>query len=163
MINYLNLTSGLEWASRITNYKLVRIQSTHFECNCKWTAVLDTDYQFLIDAATEGVTLFDCGSRSGEMSRAQWQGSTWLEWAFAKANNGELPFAYTRGTNVTNDFDVFYNFGESDNIRKKAKQKLRYVGKLTGSKRLFITNMSMNSTLDGHTEELAILGGFRND
>lgn len=163
-VNYLNLTSGLEWVNHIKNetYKLVRIQSTHFEGNSKWSAIMDLDYSFLIDAALHGVILHDCGSRNGEVSRAQWMGAPWISWAYAKANKGDLPAVNLRGTNAQTEFENFYTFGESDRIRKKAKQKLRYVGKLTAAKRIYIENRSIVSTMDGQTEELAKLGGFRN-
>lgn len=162
MINYLNLSSGLEWAKIITEYKLVRIQSSNFESNRKWTAAIDLDYQFLIDAAINGVKLFDCGSRNGETSRAQWQGIPWFLWAYARANKGELPDVHTRGVNVQQEFENYYAFGESDRIRKKAKAKFRYVAKLTGAKNIMIENVSRVSTLDGQMDELAKLGGFRN-
>lgn len=163
-IKYLNLTSGLEWLIHMKHepYKLVRIQSSHFEANARWSAIMDLDYNFLIDAAIDHVCLHDCGSRNGERSRAQWQGIPWIEWAFAKANGGSLPEAITRGTDVSKEFENFYTFGESDRIRKKAKQKLRYVGKLTAAKQLSIGVKSIESTMDGQTEELAKLGGFRN-
>lgn len=161
MINYLNLTSGLEWAKSIKDYKLVRIQSSHFESSKLWSVIADLDYQFLIDAAFNGVILHDCGSRSGDVSRAQWQGIPWISWVYAKANRGQLPVVITRGTNVENHFDNFYKFGESDRLRKKAKAKLRYVAKLTGSQNLNIEENAILSTLDGQTEELAKLGGFR--
>lgn len=163
-VNYLNLTSGLEWATYMKDesYKLVRIQSTHFEGNSRWSAIMDLDYSFLIDAAMEGVVLHDCGSRNGEVSRAQWQGIPWFRWAFAKANKGDIPQVITRGVNVQGEFENFYTFGESDRIRKKAKQKLRYVGKLTAAKNIYIEPKSILSTLDGQTEALAKLGGFRN-
>lgn len=163
MINYLNLTSGLEWVPKMRNepYKLVRIQSTHFEANSKFSAIMDLDYQFLIDAAIEGVVLHDCGSRNGQVSRAQWQGVPWFKWAFAKANKGDLPAVFTRDTNVATEFENFYTFGESDRIRKKAKQKLRYVAKLTAAKSIYIETRSFVSTMDGQTEELARMGGFR--
>lgn len=163
MINYLNLTSGLEWVNHIKEeYKLVRIQSTHFEGNNKWSAIMDLDYTFLIDAAIDGVLLHDCGSRNGEVSRAQWLGVPWITWAFAKANKGNLPEVRLRGHNSASEFENFYTFGESDRIRKKAKQKLRYVSKLTAAKNIYINNKSIVSSLDGQTEELAKLGGFRN-
>lgn len=161
MIDYLNLSSGLEWANEIENYKLVRIQSSNFESNKKWSAILDLDYQFLIDAAMIGVTLRDCGSRSGPLSRAQWMGIPWILWAYAKSNKGSLPDVTIRNTNCFKDFESFYNFGESDRIRKKAKNKLRYVSRLTGAKTLVINNMGKASTLDGNMEELAKVGGFR--
>ena len=162
-VNYLNLTSGLEWVPYMTEpYKLVRIQSSHFETNAKWSAILDLDYSFLIDAAMGYVTLYDCGSRNGALSRAQWQGVPWFKWAYARANKGILPPANTRGTNVEKEFENFYTFGEAARIRKKAKQKLRYVAKLTGSNDLYINTSAFKSTLDGQTEELAKLGGFRN-
>lgn len=163
-VNYLNLTSGLEWVDHMHGepYKLVRIQSTHFEGNSKWSAIMDLDYSFLIDAAMRGVLLYDCGSRNGEVSRAQWLGVPWIKWAYAKANRQKLPNVALRSYNPATEFENFYTFGESDRIRKKAKQKLRYVGKLTGSPGLLIDNKSMVSTLDGQTEELAKLGGFRN-
>lgn len=163
-VNYLNLTSGLEWVNHMHNepYKLVRIQSTHFEGNSKWSAIMDLDYSFLLDAAMRGVILHDCGSRSGEVSRAQWLGVPWIKWAYAKANRRELPKVEFHNYNPTTEFENFYTFGESDRIRKKAKQKLRYVGKLTASPGLLIENRSIASTLDGQTEELAKLGGFRN-
>lgn len=162
MIDYLNLTSGLEWAKTISDYKLVRIQSSNFESNRKWTAIMDLDYQFLIDSAMEGVVLHDCGSRTDEVSRAQWQGTPWIRWAYAKANKGDLPKVITRGVNVHGEFENFYTFGESDRVRKKAKAKLRYVAKLTGARSIYIENRSILSTMDGQTEDLAKLGGFRN-
>lgn len=163
-VNYLNLTSGLEWVPQMNNepYKLVRIQSSHFEGNRKWSAIMDLDYTFLIDSAMHGTILHDCGSRNGEVSRAQWLGVPWILWAYAKANSGKLPDVFRHKTNLATEFENFYTFGESDRLRKKAKQKLRYVGKLTAAKNLIIHNKSFVSTLDGMTEELAKIGGFRN-
>lgn len=161
-VNYLNLTSGLEWVPRMNEpYKLVRIQSTHFEGNSKWSALMDLDYSFLIDAAMSGVVLHDCGSRNGDISRAQWMGVPWIMWAYTKANRVELPIVNVRRTNAQTEFENFYEFGEASRIRKKAKQKLRYIHKLTGAKSLIITNKSFESTMDGQTEELARMGGFR--
>lgn len=161
-VNYLNLTSGLEWVPKMTEpYKIVRIQSTHFEGNNKWSAIMDLDYSFLIDAAMYGVVLHDCGSRNGDVSRAQWMGIPWIQWAFARANKGIIPNVVLRGNNCQSAFENFYTFGEADRIRKKAKQKLRYVGKLTAAKNIYILNKSFLSTMDGQTEELAKLGGFR--
>ncbi len=168
MTNYLNLTSGLEWLN-VNNetfnseepYKLVRIQSSQLEAGKLWSIILDLDYQFLFDAAIGEVKLFDCGSRSGETSRAQWYGVPWIKWAYAKANGGTLEKPITRNTNATTHFENFYSYGESDSFRKRAKNKMRYVSKLTGSKQLIIDNISMVSTMDGQTEELAKLAKFR--
>src|SRR5215217_5970195 len=105
-VNYLNLTSGLEWVPKMNEpYKLVRIQSTHFEGNNKWSAIMDLDYSFLIDAAIEGVVLHDCGSRNGDVSRAQWMGVPWILWAFAKANGGNIPIVNLRGANAQTEFE----------------------------------------------------------
>lgn len=162
MKNYLNLTSGLEWASMVDNYGLVRMQSSQCESTRFWSLVLDIDYAFLIDAATQGVILHDCGSRSGDVSRAQWQGVQWLVWAYAKANKQNLPEVRTRRSNPASYFEEFYSFGESDRIRKAAKKKLRYVFRLTNSANLIIKNKSMKSNYDGQTSALAEIAGLRN-
>lgn len=157
MKNYLNLTSGLEWAKEVENYSLVRIQSSHFEATKMWSAVMHCDYQFLIDAATCGVNLYDCGSRSGEMTRAQWMGIPWFKYAYWRANKfTSSPPDISRFQH----FSQFYEYGEQ-NFSDKAKQKLRYIFKLTSGEALNIVPIGKKSLLDGKTEELAKLGGFR--
>lgn len=158
MINYLNLTSGLEFAPEIDDYKLVRIQSSHFEANAMWSCVSDLDYGFLIDAATAGVTIYDCGSRRGEDTRAQWKGIPWINWVYARANNWSFDASKWQ-YNWISEFEHFYAYGQRD-ISPKAKSKLRYVGNLTGSGRLKINCVSRHSTMDGKTEMLAKLAGI---
>lgn len=154
-VNYLNLTSGLEWAGKVSGWRLVRIQSSHFESNRMWNAAFCLDYQFLIDAATHGVNLYDCGSRRGEETRAQWKGVPWFKWAYAKSCNGEKEEALVLGYKSEKEFEDYYSFGDSLEFRKKAKDKFRYVCKLTGSKKIDINCFGMRSTMDGKTEDLA--------
>lgn len=162
LIDYLNLSSGLEWARSVSDYRLVRLQSSQCESVKFWSIVLELDYQFLIDAATKGVLFHDCGSRSGDVSRAQWQGLEWIKWAYAKANGLVLPEVKVRQTNPNSFFEEFYQFGETDKFRKRAKQKLRYVYRLTKADELNIRTKSMPSKYDGDMETLATIGGFRN-
>jgi hypothetical protein len=72
MIPYINLTSGLEYLPG--DYRLVRIQSSHLESNALWKVIMELDYGILFDAALHGVTLYDCWSRRGPTTRAQWLG-----------------------------------------------------------------------------------------
>lgn len=156
MIPYLNLTSGLEFAPEVPNFRLVRIQSSNFESNKMWAAVMDTDYSFLIDAALHGVLLHDCGSRRGAETRVQWKGVPWFLYTFHRANTGNpTPSRYER------EFDHYYQFGDDEKVRHKAKAKLRYVGRLTGKDTLIINCVSKVSTLDGKVEELSTLAGLR--
>lgn len=150
---YVNLTSGLEWSNHIDGFRVVRLQSSHFEANAMWTAIMDVDYAFLVDAATTGVILYDCGSRNGAETRAQWKGVPWLTFAYATANGGEISNAQWR-YNWLGEFDHFYAFGEP-HIAAKAKAKLRYVGRLTGSSTINVAKRFMSSTMDGRVEELA--------
>lgn len=159
MMNYLNLTSGLEFARDVSDCKLVRIQSSHFEANAMWSCISDLDYGFLIDAATVGVNLYDCGSRRGKETRAQWKGVPWILWAYARAN-GEYVTASSGRYNWTKEFDAFYAHGQPD-ISPRAKAKLRYVGKLTGENVIRIVCHSMRSTMDGKTIQLARMARLR--
>ena len=156
-VNYINLTSGLEWADKLHDFKVVKLSSTHFEGNAMWTAIMGLDYGFLIDAALHGVVLHDCGSRNGPVSRAQWKGVPWLLWAYRRTagivDDVHINSGCKGECKVTGEFDQFYQFGEPI-AGKKAKQKLRYIRKLTGAGRLSIECRSMPSTMDGQTERL---------
>jgi hypothetical protein len=157
MINYANLTSGLEGCP--ADSKLVRIQSSHLEAQAYWSVLADLDYGFLFDAAIHGIFLYDCGSRRGEESRAQWYGVPWIIWAYERASMGckhdkEPNNAFIGSMNVKNDFLKYFN--TRNPLRDMAIKKLRYVWKMT-NKQLTIITKSSKSTLDGNYEELSLL------
>jgi hypothetical protein len=154
MINYINLTSGLEYAPR--DSKFVRIQSSHMEGNHPWKIINDLDYGFLIDAALVGVNLYDAGSRSGEVSRAIWQGVPWIEWAYHRSSlycnhDYDSGSVYNKGYNVTKEAIRVFNSKE----RAYGIKKLRYIHKMTGSQNLNIKPYSSKSTLDGKYDILS--------
>lgn len=157
MINYANLTSGLE--SCPSDAKLVRIQSSHIELNNLWHVIVEVDYQFLIDAAYHGIVLYDSGSRRGAISRAQWKGVPWIIYAYNRARMGcnhDTPSddVFCNCINVKEYFLKYFN--KSHPLRDIALKKLRYVWKMT-QRDLTIKTDSSISTLDGNYEELKIL------
>lgn len=148
MIPYLNLTSGLELRPLYPTARLVRIQSSHLEAHAFSKAIAALDYQFLFDAADEGVLLLDCWSRKPPLTRAQWQGVPWLKYAYAAANKQVLPQVPSQ---FENDFEFMYLHG----LERDDKSKLRYVFKMTQASELRIECFGAKSTLDGQYEELA--------
>lgn len=145
---YLNLTSGLEVADHFNGFRLVRIQSSQLETFALWPVIAHLDYGFLIDAATCGVVLVDCGSRRSAVSRAQWQGIPWICYAYQRAIGNEPAL-----TPYRNEFGRVYQRGHA--FRDLALNKLRYVHKLTGSNGLTIEFRSFPATLDGNYPALA--------
>lgn len=150
-VNYANLTSGLEIAP--TGSRLVRVQSSRLESKALWPVIADLDYGFLFDAAMHGVRLFDCGSRGGPISRAQWQGIPWICFAYQMANGLHIDAPITRGVRVGGFFAERYR--ASHPAREQAINKLRYVYRLTGAPALRIASWSECSTLDGDYAALA--------
>jgi len=148
-VPYLNLTNGLEFIDEVDDPRLVRMQSTHLEQKLLWRFIVETDYQFLIDAALRGVNFYDCGSRNGAVSRAQWLGIPWLRYAYARRNN--------EAVHADSKFKSFFEqvYSSRDAIARQAIQKLDYVSKMTAKDFLDIRNFSKASTLDGQYHELA--------
>lgn len=139
---YINLTSGLEYLHEVPTAKLVRIQSSHLESNALWAVIMELDYNFLFDAAIKGVILYDCWSRRGATTRAQWLGVPWIKYAYSRANGLPIegvPPSY-RG-----NFEKKYLHGD----RVAPIKKLRYVYKMTGGE-LKIDCISKKSLLDGN-------------
>lgn len=157
MRDYINLTSGLELAPEFPDARLVRIQSSHLEATALWNVIADLDYGFLIDAATIGCRVIDCGSRRGEMARAQWQGLPWIAFAYHRASlkcNRQFPLetAMVGNANCAQHFaDAFHN---SHKYRDAGIKKLRYVVKVTGSDRLAFDTYCGKSTMDGDYDAL---------
>lgn len=150
MKNYLNLTSGLEYISVYPEleFSLVRIQSSHLEAGALWKVIEGLDYDFLINAALGGVVLYDCGSRRGELSRAQWMGIPWIKFVYQTANKLTQEYKGVMSAN----FEQVY--GRTSPYKDDCKKKLRYVHKITGANRLEIKAESMISTMDGDYEKL---------
>lgn len=161
MKTYVNLTSGLEAIKifDLKDYGLVRIQSSHLEANALWKLIAHLDYAFLIDAATQGVMLWDGGSRNGPISRAQWKGIPWIKYLYQKSNGLLLDQAIVKSYNATPEFDQ--RFCQHGPDRDIAVNKMRYVYKLTGAEHLVIEPKGFVSTMDGKALELAELAGLR--
>lgn len=152
MINYINLTSGLEWVPYVKDYKLCYIKSSHLESGALWKLIHELDYGFLIDAALHGITLYDCGSRNGAISRAQWMGIPWIEFVYEMANaepDTEI--------SVEERFQrwFYHTYYAPSEYKENAKKKLRYVARLTGKKEFpLIDIVCRESTFDGNVERL---------
>lgn len=157
MRDYINLTSGLELSPQFPEARLVRIQSSHLEAVALWNVIADLDYGFLIDAATVGCNVIDCGSRRGQLARAQWQGLPWIAFAYHRANlhcNQSFPLESVMvcKANCAEHFAKIFHAGHK--LRDMCVKKLRYVGKVTGSDRLSFSTYAGRSTLDGQYDKL---------
>jgi len=151
-VPYLNLTNGLEFIDEVDDPKLVRIQSTQLEQKLLWDVIIGTDYQFLIDAALYGVDFYDCGSRSGSVSRAQWIGVPWLRYAYARRHPKTV---HIPPNHYKDFFERVYNSRSQKS--RCALNKLDYISKMTGKDKLDIRCFSRVSSLDGQYSELSTI------
>ena len=142
LVRYVNLTSGLEFAE--PGDRLVRIQSTHLEQVRLWDVIRGVDYGFLMDAAIHGVLLIDGWSRCGPLTRAQWYGVPWVQFAYRQANGLPVGPIIVRGHNVATQWLARWKEAPSD-----VESKLRYVRRMTGAAELTIVCEAKRSTLDG--------------
>ena len=110
MKTFLNLTNGLE-ALPCQYDGLVRIQSTACEQK-RWREILeDLDYTFLMAAAVGPVMVVDAGKKG--LTRAQWQGTSWIQYVLNRYWLGLDTKAYARGNHVTDywreQYDLIIN------------------------------------------------------
>ena len=85
MVNYLNLTNGLEYMSEIKkfgfDFKFVRIQSTYCEQKLFDRLIQDLDYNFLFDIAQGNIIRIYDTSRNKKQSRALYQGVEFIKYS----------------------------------------------------------------------------------
>ena len=107
MINYINLSNGLEALDEgiIGEIRFMRLQSTSCE-HYRWEYILDSlSDDFLLDVcAGNEIVVHDraCSLRAGGLSRAQWQGIEWVKYALSRTGFGmvlalEKPFKHVPG------------------------------------------------------------------
>lgn len=150
IINYLNLTNGLEYMNKIDNYKLVRIQSSICESK-KWDKLIkELDYNFLFDLAQGNmIQIYDTSSKKKE-SRALYQGVEFIRYVLLRrwfnAESEEIP-TVVNGHNVTDYFETEYK-----KLSDESKKKLDYVKKFLNSKGIYIKRICKKSLHDGQYE-----------
>lgn len=154
---FFNLTNGIEWLPLLSfgaqkcHYNYIRLQSTWCEQH-RWDDILaDLDYTFLLHLRVRGIAyVFDC-SQKNSLSRALYQGLTWVQYALNRYwyNNGERAIMKTPydKMDVTDYFDKEYK-----KLSKRTLAKLNYLKKFTGYGKVYIVPHCMRTTHDGDYE-----------
>lgn len=147
IINYLNLTNGLEYKDKVNDYKFVRIQSTLCEAKCWDKLIRDLDYNFLLDLAQGNtIYIYDASSKKNE-TRALYQGIEFVRYVLIRrwfnAKSADIP-AVVNGHNVNEYFEIEYK-----KLSKEAKRKLDYVKKFVNTKGIYIKRICKKSLHDG--------------
>lgn len=148
VINYLNLTNGLEYMDEIENYKFVRIQSTYCEQKLFDKVIQDLDYNFLLDIAQGNtIKVYDASSRNKKQSRALYQGIEFIRYVLNRRWLNKNIKAYVKGMNVTDYFNVKYN-----SLSVTTRKKLDYVKKFLNTDKINIEKYCKKSLHDGDWE-----------
>lgn len=151
MVNYLNLTNGLEYMSEIKkfgfDFKFVRIQSTYCEQKLFDRLIQDLDYNFLFDIAQGNIIRIYDTSRNKKQSRALYQGVEFIKYVLNRRWLNKDNKAYVKGMNVTDYFEVKYN-----SLSVVTKKKLDYVKKFLNTDKIHIENYCKKSLHDGDWE-----------
>ena len=80
-INYINLTNGIQFIEDfgLTDYRFIRIQSTHCEQKMWEEIIMSISDDFLMSAAIgHECVVYDCGANKN-VPRAVWQGLEWIK------------------------------------------------------------------------------------
>jgi len=142
IINYLNLTNGLEYINEIENYKFVRIQSSLCESKCWDKIIADLDYNFLFDLAIGNtIYIYDASSKKHE-TRALYQGIEFIRYVLLRRwfNFKSIEIqSIVNGCNVREYFENEYK-----KLSKESKKKLDYVKKFIKSNEIYIKKSVKN-------------------
>lgn len=147
MINYLNLTNGLEFIGTVKNYKVVRIQSTICEAKNYDKLIRDLDYNFLLDLAQGNeIKIYDTSAQK-RVSRALYQGVEFIKYALNRRWLGKEEKAFVKGNDVTEYFREVYK-----GLSNEAKKKLDYVKKFLNTDEIKIDTYCKRTLHDGNYE-----------
>lgn len=147
--NFLNLTNGIEWISKLKDksYSFIRIQSTWCEQK-RWNEIIqDIDNNFLMSLAIgEAIIIYDCSSQK-KVSRALFQGVEWIKFVCWVYWFNYIPNAIVKGFNVTDYFTEQLNL-----LSIPSKNKIKYFRKFVLVNNFNISIKCMKTTHDSDYE-----------
>ena len=147
-MNYINLTSGLEFLDKIPDAKFIRIQSTLCEQK-QWSRIIeDLDYDFLINLAQgKTIMVYDTTAKK-KIPRALYQGVEFIRYALERRwfDNVNVE-AFVKEQNVTQYFASQYAL-----LTERAKKKLDYVKKFLNTDKVYLYSVYAKSYHDGDYE-----------
>lgn len=144
-MNYINLTSGLEFLEEIPDARFIRIQSSLCESKAWSKLIEDLDYDFLINLAQGKVVFVYDTSRNKKISRALYQGLEFIRYVLERRWFGNHNIkAIVRGNDATEYFMQEYN-----KLSDRAKKKLDYVKKFLNTNKIYLKGMCKKSLHDG--------------
>lgn len=144
-MNYINLTSGLEFLEEIPDARFIRIQSSLCESKCWSKLIEDLDYDFLINLAQgKAVYVYDT-SRNHKESRALFQGLEFIWYVLQRRwfNKHNIK-AVVRGNDATDYFMQEYN-----KLSDRAKKKIDYIKKFLNTDVIYLGSKCKKSEHDG--------------
>lgn len=151
-VKYLNLTSGLEYIDEISDYKLIRIQSSLCESKCWDKLIAELDYNFLFDLAQGNIVeVYDTSSKK-KTSKAIYQGLEFIKYTLNKKWFNKEIEAYVRGMKVTDYFRQEYR-----KLSKNTLKKLDYVKKFINTQTINLKGYCKKSLHDGDYEYYKVL------
>lgn len=144
-MNYINLTSGLEFIDEVPDARFIRIQSSLCERKCWSKLIEDLDYDFLINLAQGKVVFVYDTSPKKKISRALYQGLEFIRYCLNRRwFNKHNVLATVKGKDVTDYFMQEYN-----KLSDRAKQKLDYAKKFLNTKDIYLKGICKHSEHDG--------------
>ena len=144
IINYINLTNGIEYLPELKNYNFIKIQSSICEMK-KWNYLLqDLDNNFLMNLALGNkCIIYDCSNKK-QIPRSFYQGLEFIKYVLNLIwfNKNYIPIV-----NTINCSKYFYN--EYKKLDKRIKKKIKYYKKFLMTDKLNINIISKKTNLDG--------------
>lgn len=159
--SYVNIASGLEWLERPCFAEpphFIRIPSTWCEQG-EWDRVfMSIDADLLMHLALgHRCVVYDCGSRKGWYSRAQWQALPILryvcekEWHLSPTPVRFEPYA---DKSTFHEADATVNTIYCDTLTRSTKNRIKYFRHFLDTDRIDLGWEGMESTLDGQYDKL---------
>jgi len=147
MKHYINLTNGIEFIPSLqgVEYRFIRIQSTACEQK-RWDNIIqDLDVDFMFNLAIgETCIVYDMGDNK-PISRAVYQGLSWINYALSKNWLGLELSSIVRGNDATAYFKQVYR-----TIEPKTRARMEYFRKFVNTDLLHIEYKSASTVNDNN-------------
>ena len=146
-INYINLTNGIERIPELTDYRFIRIQSTHCEQK-RWDDILrNLSDDFILNVLLGNeINIYDYGANK-EIPRAVYQGVEWIKYVLNLYYLGIEVTPFVRKHNCLTYFQECYKLISDETFRK-----LSYHRKYTFTKKINVNCITSNTKHDGDSQ-----------
>ena len=158
IVNFINLTNGIEFLPEVESPHFIRIQSTTIERK-NWTKLFsDLDHDFLINLALgHDCRVYDCGTNR-PLSKTIYFAVPFIEYCLCRFWYGQVIKArrFSRGGQEINDVDQYYDTiyrtvfeFDSNKDKERVKEKLKYHKRFLRGDTIRLTGISKATIHDG--------------